>query len=517
MTAVRTLVVWCPDWPVAAAGFTRDDPVVVVEGNVVVACSPAARSFGVRAGLRRREAQGRCPEASVLAADPGRDARAFEPVVAALESAFVPAVEVLHPGACAFATRGPSRYFGGDDALAATVHATVAGLGIEARTGIADGVFAATLAARRGRVVERGRSAAFVAPFSVDALRRPELADVLRRLGIRTLGDLAALPAHDVLARFGPDGALAHRLASGLDERPVAARTPPPDLAVTVELDPPVDRVDAAAFAGKALADELCARLAARGLASARILVEAETEHGEALARLWRHEGALTPAAMAERVRWQLDGWLTARASPTAPEGSATGQLGGLTLLRLSPDEVHPDVGRQQGFWGGGAAGDRAARALARVQGLLGPGAVVTGVAAGGRSPGERAALVPWGDPREPPPSHRPDAPWPGAIPAPAPATVHRVAVPADVVDDAGTAVAVGGRGLPTGAPAKLSIAGGAWTTITAWAGPWLLDERWWDGSLHRRRARWQVVTDDGVAHLLHVEGGRWSVEATYD
>lgn len=506
---MRTLVVWCPDWPVMAAGFTRDEPVVVVEGNVVVACSPPARSFGVRAGLRRREAQGRCPEAQVVAADPGRDARAFEPVVAGLEAAFVPAVEVLQPGACAFATRGPSRYFGGDDALADTVHATVARLGVDARVGIADGVFAATLAARRGRVVERGRSAAFVAPFPVDALRRPELADVLRRLGIRTLGDLAALPAHDVLARFGPEGALAHRRASGFDERPVDARTPPPELTVTLELDPPVERVDAAAFAGKALADELCARLAARGLACARILVEAETEHGESLARLWRHEGALTPAAIAERVRWQLDGWLTAR--------GAAGQLGGLTLLRLAPDETHADIGRQHGFWGGGAAGDRAARALARVQGLLGPDAVVTGVAAGGRSPGERATLVPWGDPREAPSTHRPDAPWPGAIPAPAPATVHRAAVPADVVDDAGTAVAVGGRGVPTGAPAKLSIAGGAWATVTAWAGPWLLDERWWDGPGHRRRARWQVVTEDGAAHLLFVEGGRWSVEATYD
>ena len=49
------------------------------------------------------------------------------------------------------------------------------------------------------------------------------------------------------------------------------------------------------------------------------------------------------------------------------------------------------------------------------------------------------------------------------------------------------------------------------------WAGPWPVDERWWDPPAHRRRARFQVVDDDGEAHLLAVEGGRWWVEATYD
>ena len=124
-----------------------------------------------------------------------------------------------------------------------------------------------------------------------------------------------------------------------------------------------------------------------------RVVIEAETEHGEHLARCWRHEGALTPAALAERVRWQLDGWLTS-------EGHLSG---GLTLLRLVPDEVVPATGRQLGFWGGDqAAADRADRALARVQGMLGPDSVVTVVPQGGRTPAERVRWVPWGEPREP-------------------------------------------------------------------------------------------------------------------
>ena len=99
MTAVRTLVAWCPDWPVAAAvlgGVVPDDlPVAVVRANRVVACSAGAVLDGVRRGMRRREAQARCPDIELVADDPARDARAFEPVVAAT-AAFGGARRVCH-------------------------------------------------------------------------------------------------------------------------------------------------------------------------------------------------------------------------------------------------------------------------------------------------------------------------------------------------------------------------------------------------------------------------------------
>lgn len=530
-TPERTLVVWCPDWPLTAAGVGADEAAAVVVANRVVACSAAARRDGVARGLRRREAQARCPSLAVLAPDPARDARAFEPVVAAVE-AFAPRVEVTRPGKCALATRGPSRYFGGDEALARSVAEAVAGvMRARPRVGIADGPFAAALAARATtddepvRIVAPGESAAFLAPFPVSSLGRPEDADLLARLGIRTLGEFAALPAADVLARFGTDGAAAHRLARGLDERPVVARTAPPELVVERVLDPPAARVDIAAFAAKGLAEELHLRLSSQGLACTRVLVEAETEHGERLARLWRHDGALTAAAMAERVRWQLDGWLAG----TADDADAT-PTAGLTLLRLVPDEVKADNGRPVGFWGGAADVDeRAARALARVQGMLGPEAVTTGVLSGGRSAVEQACLVPWGDPRLPTRPGRPGEapvrvdgrvevpPWPGRLPAPAPATVRRVPVPVELVDNEGTPVRVTARGAVPMPPARLRIDGGRWHDVQAWAGPWPVDERWWDGAAHRRRARFQVQDDRGAAHLVVLEGGRWWVEATYD
>ncbi len=73
MSAPRVLALWCPDWPVVAAvgaeGVPVHRPAAVVAANRVLACSAPARAYGVRRGLRRREAQARCPELAVLSAD----------------------------------------------------------------------------------------------------------------------------------------------------------------------------------------------------------------------------------------------------------------------------------------------------------------------------------------------------------------------------------------------------------------------------------------------------------------
>ncbi|MCX5066394.1 DNA polymerase Y family protein [Micromonospora lupini] len=543
---IRTLLLWCPDWPVLAAeivdGVPATGPVAVLHANRVVACSERARAEGVRRGLRKREAQGRCPQLTVVEYDPGRDARAFEPVVAALEE-LVAGVEVVRPGACAVAARGPSRYLGGEEAAAERLIEHVAqSCLVESQVGIADGVFAAGLAARAGRVVEPGGTQAFLAGMPVEALGRSALADLLRRLGVRTLGDFAALPAGDVLARFGFDGALAHRLAAGRDHRPLAVRQPPADLTVTSTYDEPIDRVDAAAFAGRALAEQLHDRLAGYGLACTRLGIEAVTEHGQELHRVWRHDGLLTAAAIADRVRWQLDGWLSgsngrAGARPARPTA-------GIIRLRLIPDGVLAQAGLQTGLWGEtGEERERAHRALSRVQGILGPEAVVTAVLGGGRSPADQVRLVPWGDERLPvrpgPPAvagtdpatggdraggaGRPAdrgggvPPWPGRLPPPAPAVVLPSPLAATVHDAAGEPVVISARLAVSAVPARLVVGTGRPAEIVGWAGPWPVDERWWAPAEARRRARFQVSLADGTALLLAVESGQWLVEAIYD
>jgi protein ImuB len=525
---MRTLLLWCPDWPVLAAGIIEGvdvhRPVAVLHANRVVVCSPAARAEGVRRGLRRREAQGRCPNLVMVPHDPGRDARAFEPVLAAVEE-LAPGVEVVRPGAVALAARGPSSYYGGDEAAAEKLveHAALR-CGVEMQAGVADGVFAALIAARAGVIIPPGETPRFLAGMEIAALDRPDLTDLLRRLGIRTLADFAALPAGDVLARFGFDAAYAHQLARGEDERPLAVREPPPDLAVTGEYDPPLERVDMAAFAARALAEQLHERLAGLGLAATRLIIEARTEAGEELHRVWRHDGLLDANALADRVRWQLDGWLvgTGRGSRAMPARPTSG----IDRLRLVPDGVVRHAGMQAGLWGElGVADERAHRALVRVQGLLGPDAVVTAVLGGGRGYADRVRFVAWGDERIParPGGVAPSGPapvqptWPGQLPAPAPATVLTDPVPATLRTEDGAVLEVDSRLTLNGAPASLAIGREPAVAVTGWAGPWPVEERWWAPKEAVSLARFQIALADGRAMLVALGAHGWRIEAQYD
>lgn len=539
MSPLRMFVIWCPDWPVVAASaagsLPPNEPAAVFAANRVIACSGTARAEGVRRGLRRREAQARCPELVVFDDDPARDARFFEPVAVAVEE-LAPGVELVRPGVVAVPARGPVGYFGGEGAAAERlVDAVASQTGMECQLGAADGLFAATLAAHRGVLVPAGQSADFLAPLSILELDQPadraragraELVDLLRRLGIRTLGAFAELPARDVASRFGAPAEAAHRLCRGLDERPPSRRRPPPDLAVTESFDPPVDRVDAAAFAARALAERLHAKLITHGWACSRLLILARTEDGAELSRTWRCAEPLTPAGTADRVRWQLDGWLTGRsvARPTS----------GISALRIEPDEVIAADALQLDLLGSdsrsAAQADRAARALVHVQGLLGPDAVLIGVCGGGRGPQDQVRLAPWGD--EQSPALPTDQPWPGRLPAPAPSTVPPKPLPVRVFAEDGQPVRVTDRQLLSGPPHRVEASGGSRRAVLAWAGPWPIEQRWWtallDGSpasssslSSGRSARCQVVlepVDDSgeLGLLLGVDGESWWVEGVY-
>ena len=139
--------------------------------------------------------------------------------------------------------------------------------------------------------------------------------------------------------------------------------------------------MDAAAFVVRGLAEEFHSALTRRGLACESVVVSAETEHGERIERCWRHEGVLSATGVAQRLRWQLEGWLSGRGAGGSPAHRvplAERLQGGVVRLELVPDRVVAATGRQLGFWGGrDSAAERARRALARVGGLLGADAVL--------------------------------------------------------------------------------------------------------------------------------------------
>src|SRR5690606_9230446 len=117
------------------------------------------------------------------------DARAFAPVLSALEQT-VPAVQPLRPGIAAMRAAGPAQYYGGEEEAGLWLLDALHELGIhDARVAIADGPFTAEQAVRMPRrsrvsIVPEGRAAEFLAPLPVGRLGDPQLATLLRRLGI---------------------------------------------------------------------------------------------------------------------------------------------------------------------------------------------------------------------------------------------------------------------------------------------------------------------------------------------
>ncbi len=152
-------------------------------------------------------------------------------------------------------------------------------------------------------LVPAGRTAEFLAPYPVSTLGDEALAELLGRLGLPTVGAFAALPSEAVADRFGPSGTVAHRLARGLQPRPLVPRDQEPDLAVEQRFDPPEPLAEPLVFVARTLAEALHGRLAGAGLTCRRVAVEVACADGRTASRLWRHEGRLSATALAERVR----------------------------------------------------------------------------------------------------------------------------------------------------------------------------------------------------------------------
>ncbi|WP_243062949.1 DNA polymerase Y family protein [Humibacter sp. RRB41] len=515
VNAARSIVLWCPDWPVrtaVAAGLAEDGhPIALIDKGMVFASSAAARHEGVRRGLRVREAQARCAELTVLPYDATADQRHFDPLMTAIEQA-VPGVQPVRPGLCALRARGPARFYGGEDAAAAELLRVAAEHGSpDACIGIADGPFAAEQAARAasrtGRVliVEPGRSAEFLAPLPVDVLGDPAFATLLHRLSLDTLGAVAKLTTLELGDRFGELGVRTHVLANGSDRTTVVPREPQALLERSAEFEPGLDRVDELTFAFRRTADDFVAGLTAVKLVATAVRVSVEAESGAQSERTWLHPRWFTAVDVVDRVRWQLQG-----------SGIDSGLDSPVVRVTVAPETVDAASHHEDGLFGGGPD-ERVHHALSRVQSMLGHDAVGTPAVSGGRLLADRAVLVPWGD--RVPDAVTSDAakPWPGALPPPLPATVYSPTVSCSVVSATGDQVDVDEAGMLTADPTGFSVRGRPTVRVTAWAGPWPVEERWWDEDAARSLSRLQLVDETGGAWLVLLERGAWALEARYD
>ncbi|HEY1457460.1 MAG TPA: hypothetical protein VGF15_02980 [Solirubrobacteraceae bacterium] len=265
--------------------------------------SGTAEALGVRPGMGLGEAFARAPQLVLVNPDPMAVAREWERVACALESIGAqPELEL--PGIAYFQAQELYGLYGG---LEGVLLATRQALERPVRLGAGPTRFCALAASRRARtqrpVVVDGDARRFLASLPVSLLRlRTEaecLVAPLERLGICTLGDLAALSRDDVADRFGKPGMLAHALARGRDA-PLVPRRREDRLVESLDLGESACGLTLQRTLG-VLVDRLLARPEREGRTVRSVLLGARLEEGGT----WR-ERVVFRQALSDRGRMGL-------------------------------------------------------------------------------------------------------------------------------------------------------------------------------------------------------------------
>ena len=485
---------WFPDWALRRPDVIQlvgpDSPAQVIDAdNRVVGVNQLAAARGLSVGMRRREAEAICPEVITLIDDPAASAIDFEPVASAIEDV-VATVEVVHPGLALSLISGAVSYYGNEAEVVQRVYEVVKDVaGGGAHVGVARGPFAARYAAKAATpdaplLVENDDD--FLASLDIEVVGHEDLAATFRWLGVATLGELASLPRAAIASRFGSVGLDAHELASGQDRSLQPSYLGGP-LMAEEKFEEPITHLEQIGFVARSMMATLKTVLASEGASPHAVDIEAEAADGTTRNRTWRSPHPFTADELTERIRWQLHAWVAKGGIP-----------GGLVRLRVIPHEVS-DRGRQLALGHDTSQEDEAHRALLRTQAVVGADQVVVARPQGGRDPGERVQWSRWGE-EAAGPKRDPLAPWPGAIPRPAPAVVPKPTPPLEVEWDEGTPVRIRLRSR--------------WVPILSWAGPWRKMGKWWEGD--EPADRYQLVTSAG-ALLVETKQGRVYVLGIYD
>lgn len=514
----RTLVLWIPDWPVVAAQCDDELPdavrgvaLALIHKGAVVCCSPEASASGVRVGMKRRDAQMRCPGLSVLPDSPERNRRVFDQVLLALQDT-VSQHTVVEPGLVAFAARGLSRFYGGEEAAATALLSalSLSEQSFHSRVGVSDDLFSAVMAAQQTdstnpiRIVAPGESSAFLAGLPVDVLDDLATVSLLNRLGVKTLGDCVALGESALRERFGSAGEQIYQLASGRDRTWLSPDDSPVDASESIALSEPLHLVDQLAFTIRQATENYHRRLFAAGVVCTRVRITVGFDVGPPHTRTWLHPRFFSASELVDRVRWQLE----SLARDSAGLGEQPPGIVSVRFEALRPEDLGA---HEPGLWGQGPD-SRVHHVLSRVQGMVGAHGVLSARSGPSRFPSGTQVLTTWGEKA----SEDKTGPLPGALPEPFPGTVFALPPDVGLHDGEGRNVWIDNAEL-SGVPASL-VFGERRVGLVSWAGPWPVTERWWDAAKARYAHRLQVLEERGIGWLLTTaQGHQWRIEARYD
>jgi protein ImuB len=358
--------------------------------------SAAAEARGVTAGMRMGEALSRCPGLRLVPPDPEATRAVWHAVLDGIES-IGGAPESERAGAAFFDASGLMGIHGGN--LEGVLGATRGvlrngrdGRGFAARLAAGPSRFTAYCAARQARprkpapVVDERGAPAFLAPLPASLLRsRPELTplvEALERLGIRTIGELAALPSRAVAERFGHPGLLALDLARGRDT-PLEPRRPAEPVCERIDL-PDATSGQQLERALELLIDRVLARRERRGRTLRGVALSARLVAGGT----WREAVTLRNAsADPKKLTLTLKSRLSYLPAPAESFG-------------LEVEAFGPPANDQAALMAEGAEArrDRLGEAVRQARQAAGDEAAlrVLDVDPGSRLPERRSVLAPW-------------------------------------------------------------------------------------------------------------------------
>jgi len=492
--AGRVACLWVPFF--AAAAAERCEPALAERSLAVVRGAPpvtrvveanaAAREAGVRPGMTESEARARCPDlVSRVLCEEGVVSAQHALLEAAL--AVSPRVEDTAPGLVHADVDGLGRLFGDDGAVGERLVRQARTVGLPARAGVASSRTVAGVAVRAtgGRVVvvPPGGERATLAPAPLAVLDLPAGTEAtLARWGVRTLGELAALPRAGLAERLGQEGLRVHDLALGHDPDPFTAYVPPPFWEEAQDLDWEIEDLEMLGAVLDRVLERLTARLGAAHVWADTLDLQLQLTTGG------RHERTIV-LAQPTRERAVLAPLVRCELATRPPAAAVTAVAVSARVVRVPPGQGRlgqPPAPRQRDL----------AALVARLTELVGPDNFGSPRLVDSHHP-DAVTLVPFAPTED---VHGACAGTPSSV------VLRRMRPPARVE------VAAGGD-----RPVRVHW-GSAVRRVVACAGPWRASGEWWDGRAWARD-EWDLLLDDGTLCRLALDrmANQWLLDGIYD
>lgn len=275
--------------PPDEGGRSREElaPLVtsIRDGNriVIAAADMPARALGLAPGMALAQARAKVAGLDIRDADPEGDRAHLASLAIALARRWTPTVAIEGDDTLFLDLTGVAHLHGGETQMAARLRRMLARLGYSARIAIADTPGAAwALAHFQGATLcPPGQHAEALAPLPIEALRiAPSSVELLHRLGVTRIAQLAAMPRAPLVKRFGTNLALQLDRALGRLSEPLHPVVPPEPIAIAQRFAEPIATAEAIEHWLGTLVPRLTAALAGKGVGATRIELIADRIDG---------------------------------------------------------------------------------------------------------------------------------------------------------------------------------------------------------------------------------------------